>query len=84
VAVRKARTGRVLKKGAEKMYSLKPVFNNESSNSLASSLFWLMLLTVLIDNDRQRKIEEHKQKARCIQEIQAQSKIKKIQPAFRP
>jgi len=66
------------------MYSLKPVFNNESSNNLASSLFWLMLLTVLIDNDRQCKIEERKQKARCIQEIQAQSKIKKIQPAFRP
>ncbi len=66
------------------MYSLKSIFNNESSNNPVFSLFWLMLLIVLIDNDRQRKIEERKQKARCIQEIQAQSKIKKIQPAFRP
>lgn len=66
------------------MYSLKSVFNNESSNSLVSSLFWLMLLTVLIDDDRQRKIEECKRKARCVQETQTQSKIKKIQPAFRP
>ena len=66
------------------MYSLKSVFNNESSNDPVLSLLWLFLLIVLIDEDRQRKIKENKQKAQCIHEKQVQSEIKKNQPAFRP